>query len=161
MTNEELHKAFVYEPETGRLRKLNGRVPYPWRAIGKGYLGTSYGLDTYYAHRLVWQYHHGVVPKALDHIDGDPKNNRIENLRECTPGQNQHNSRRKSNNRSGYKGVAFCTGYVKPWRARIVVDGKVVELGYYTTPEEAAMAYAQGAVRLAKEFARVDLPGEI
>jgi hypothetical protein len=92
----------------------------------------------------------------LDHIDGGPRNNRIENLRACTNAQNQYNGPRKSNNRSGYKGVAFCKGYRKPWRARIIVEKKVVELGRYETLEEAAAAYAEGAKRYAGEFAKVD-----
>jgi hypothetical protein len=90
----------------------------------------------------------------LDHRDGDTTNNRIENLRRCTPEQNQHNSKRKSNNKSGVKGVCFCDMYRKPWRARITVQKQVVLLGYYATLAEAAEAYREGALRLAKEFAR-------
>jgi hypothetical protein len=91
----------------------------------------------------------------LDHIDGDPRNNRIENLRPCTNAQNQYNGPRKSHNKSGHKGVVFCKGYRLPWRARIVVNKQVIELGHYATPEEAAAAYAEGAKQYAREFARV------
>lgn len=160
MTYDEVRALFDYEADTGRLRRLGARKPYPWRGAGKDrrYLITSIGNRTYYAHRLVWLYHHGFLPKMVDHIDGDTKNNRIENLRECDNAQNQYNSRRKHNNRSGYKGVAFCKGYRKPWRARIVVNKAPVDLGYFDTPEQAALAYAEGAECYAKEFARCDLP---
>lgn len=158
MTYDEVRKFFVYEPETGRLRRIGGRVDYPWRGIGRDarYLATTIDNRTYYAHRLVWLYHHGEFADMIDHIDGDFRNNRIENLRSCTPAQNQYNSPRKSNNKSGYKGVAFCKGYRKPWRARIIVDKQVTELGYYGTPQEAAAAYAEGAKFYAREFARMD-----
>ena len=92
----------------------------------------------------------------VDHIDGDFRNNRIENLRACTNAQNQYNASRKSHNKSGYKGVAHCPMYRNPWRARIIVDKKVVELGYYSTPTEAAAAYDTAALLYAKEFARTN-----
>jgi len=161
MTYEEVMRLFVYEPDTGRLRRTEGRKPYPWHGCGskRQYLATSAGSKNgrkEYAHRLVWLYHHGFMPKMVDHIDGDTKNNRIENLRECNNAQNQYNGRRKSNNHSGYKGVAFCKGYRKPWRARIVVDKNPIDLGYFNTPELAAAAYAEGAKTYAKEFAKYD-----
>ena len=156
MTYDEVRKLFVYEPETGQLRRIGGRVDYPWRGIGRDarYLATTVAGRTYYAHRLVWLYHHETMPHMIDHIDGTFRNNRIENLRECTSAQNQYNSPRKSNNKSGYKGVAFCSGYRNPWRARIVVNKQPILLGRYDTPEEAAVAYAEGAKRYAQEFAR-------
>ena len=158
MTYDEVRKLFIYEPETGQLRRIGGRVDYPWRGIGRNarYLATTIANRTYYAHRLVWLYHHGSMPRMIDHIDGVFRNNRIENLRECTPAQNQYNSPRKSNNKSGHKGVAFCSGYRNPWRARIVVNKQPILLGRYDTPEEAAIAYAEGAKRYAREFARTD-----
>lgn len=156
MTNEELHRMFVYE-ETGLLRRVGGRKEYPWRPIGVNgrYLATTVSGVTYYLHRLVWQYHHGFVPTMIDHINGKFSDNRIENLRECTNAQNQYNSPRKANNKSGFKGVAYCPMYRRPWRARIVSDGKVILLGYFKTKEEAAAAYATHAPSIAGDFARV------
>ena len=154
-----LRKTFVYEPE-GTLRKVLGaRKPYPWRAAGSGgrYLLGHFDGKAEYLHRLVWMFHHGRVPAQVDHIDGDTRNNRIENLRECTSAQNQFNSRRKVNNRSGVKGVVRhekCTG--KPWHAKINAAGRRISLGYHATKEEAARAYAAGAAIHAGEFARPD-----
>lgn len=159
MTNDELHRIFDYEPDTGLLRRVVGGKPYPWRGIGKNskYLATTIGGETFYLHRLVFQWHHGHVPYKVDHrIDTLPLDNRIGNLRECTDAQNQYNSKRKTNNRSGFKGVAYCTGYRLPWRARIVVNKKPILLGRFVTAAEAAQAYAAGAVKHAGEFARRD-----
>ncbi|WP_186276540.1 HNH endonuclease signature motif containing protein [Burkholderia gladioli] len=158
MTQDELRARFVYEADTGMLRQIvGGRKPYPWRAAGarKQYLMHTCKSGTIYLHQAVWLYHHGCIPPMLDHIDGNGLNNRIENLRVCTPAQNQYNSRRKVSNRSGHKGVVFhpkCPR--KPWQAKIVVDGRVVSLGYYATVEEAGAAYAAGALKHAGEFAR-------
>jgi hypothetical protein len=159
ITQRLLHQHFVYEDD-GRLRKvLNARKPYPWRAIGyQGrYLACTFLGETIYLHRAVFLYRHGVLPATIDHADGDTTNNRIENLRACTPAQNQYNALKKSNNRSGFKGVAFCRGYRHPWRARIVVDRQVICLGYFASAAEAGDAYAQGAKRYARSFARSEI----
>lgn len=161
MTNEELHALFDYEP-SGMLRRregTGGRKAYPWRAIGKEgrYRAATINGSTYYLHRLIYQWHHGSVPEMVDHRDGDPSNNRIENLRTCTNGQNQFNSKRKCSNASGHKGVVYhakCAG--KPWHAKINHSGRRISLGYHRTVEEAAAAYAAGAALIAGEFARKD-----
>lgn len=148
---------FVYE-ESGTLRcLLPGREPYPWKPIGSNmaYLAGSFGPNKEYLHRLVWQYHNdGEVPAKIDHRDRDTRNNRIANLRDCTNAQNQYNSKRKANNRSGHKGVVRVTGYRKPWKAKITVDKKIITLGYFDTVEEAAATYWEAAQHYAGEFAR-------
>lgn len=161
---EYLKREFDYDHSTGLLRRKNtARKPYPWRKIGAGgrYLGHTTKLGTVYLHRAVWAWHHGYFPPTIDHKDRDTGNNRIENLRACTLGQNQHNSKRKSNNRSGAKGVAFCKGYRKPWRARLTVDKQIILLGYFGTVAEAAAAYAAGVEKYAPVFGRPDASPEI
>ena len=155
MTNDRLKQVFEYE-SSGMLRRIGGRKEYPWRPSGKrgAYLVTTVDEETLYLHRLVWQYHFGYVPKIIDHVNGDTKDNRIENLRECTNAQNQYNSRIKANNKSGFKGVVFHPHCVhKPWQAKIVIEGKVRSLGYYPTAELAGAAYLLAAGDLVGEFA--------
>jgi hypothetical protein len=158
MTHNEIRALFSYEPDTGMLRRVvGGRKPYPWRGIGKDrrYLAFSYGKGkSIYLHRAVWLWHHDELPPMLDHIDGDTRNCRIENLRPCTSAQNQYNSPRKRHNRAGLKGVVHRVGYRMPWQARITVNGKVILLGRFATPGEAHAAYAAGAKQHAGEFAR-------
>lgn len=160
MTQDEIRAMFEYEPATGLLRrKVGGRKPYPWHGAGKDrrYLVHCRGARSIYLHQAVWLYHHGYVPAMLDHVNGDTRDNRIENLRECTNAQNQYNVPRKSNNTRGHKGVVFhraCRS--RPWQAKIVVSGKVISLGYHATKEEAAAAYAAGAAKYAGEFARTN-----
>lgn len=152
---------FAYEPDTGRMKRVDGlgRKEYPWRRAGTGgrYLAHTItkGGASLYLHQAVWLFHHGYLPDMIDHINNNGHDCRIENLRPCTPGQNQHNSKVKTNNKSGYKGVAYYPKMRKPWRARIVVDKKVIPLGYFSTPEEAALAYLVGAETHARCFARI------
>lgn len=56
-------------------------------------------------HRLIFMMFYGFMPRVIDHIDGNPSNNKIENLREATHEENMRNSHRPKNNTSGFKGV--------------------------------------------------------
>lgn len=159
MNQDEVRQLFEYEPDTGMLRRKGGRKAYPWRGAGRGrrYLRTTVNGRSYYLHRLVWLYHWGEPPEMIDHIDGDPGNNRIENLRECCNASNQYNVPARKHNTTGAKGVVFhAKSRGKPWQARITVAGRKVSLGYHETKELAAAAYAAGAVRIAGAFARAD-----
>lgn len=156
ITQAEIRELFQYEPE-GRLRRVKGgRKPYPWRGIGKGarYLATQIAGCTLYLHQAVFLYFNGYIPSMVDHVDGNTLNNKIENLRCATNGQNQHNSRRKVNNKSGAKGVRrHVAGVTKKWQARIVVAGREISLGYFSTVAEASAAYDAGCVKYAGKFA--------
>ena len=159
MNQDQVRQLFEYEPDTGMLRRKGGRKAYPWRGAGRGrrYLLTTVNGRSYYLHRLVWLYHRGDPPAMLDHVNGDTRDNRIENLRECTNAQNQYNVPRKSNNTHGHKGVVFhAKSKGKPWQARITVAGRKVSLGYHETKELAAAAYAAGAAQIAGAFARAN-----
>lgn len=62
-----------------------------------GYIKLGFKGKYYLAHRLVFMMHHGYMPNHIDHIDNNPANNRIENLREVTNTQNCQNSKKKNN----------------------------------------------------------------
>lgn len=78
-----------------------------------------------YAHRFIYAMFHGFIPKTIDHIDGNPSNNKIENLREATQGQNLCNKPKQLNNKSGIKGV-FWDSRRKEWTATCQVNGKSI-----------------------------------
>jgi hypothetical protein len=92
----------------------------------------------------------------VDHINGDRLDNRRENLRIATTAQNQMNKRSDSNNLSGYKGVQFDKGCIKPWAARIQVDGSYLRLGNFYTKEEAALTYNEAAIKHYGPWARLN-----
>lgn len=100
--------------------------------VGNGYLRVKVNGEAYYAHRVVFQMHHGWCPEFVDHINGDKKDNRIENLRPATKKQNQQNHGLCAKNTSGVKGVTWCKAR-KKWQAQC--DKKF--LGRYDSVEEA------------------------
>jgi hypothetical protein len=65
------------------------------------------------------------------------------------------NQRLKSRNTSGYKGVSL-DKKVNKWQAKITSYGRHKWLGYFTTPEAAALAYDQAAKLLNGEFAKLN-----
>lgn len=92
-------------------------------------------------HRLLLN---APVGMWVDHKDGDGLNNVRSNIRLCTPQQNMANKAVERRNRLGLKGVSQKKN---KYRARIKPAGKMINLGYYSTPEEAAAAY-KGAARV-------------
>lgn len=100
-------------------------------------------------YRMIFLYHHGYLPKYIDHINGNPSDDRIENLREATWADNCRNSRKRSGSYN-LKGVEF-TG--SKYRSSIKVNYKKYELGYYKTPELAHEAYCLAADMAFGEFA--------
>lgn len=102
---------------------------------------------------------HRVLTEApenlqVDHMDGNGLNNRRSNLRLCSRLQNQISKGPRSDNRSGLKGVSWCSK-AKKWQSEIMLHGKRKWLGYFAAPEDAHAAYADAAHELHGEFARL------
>ncbi len=106
------------------------------------------------AHRLIWIWHYGEVPEYIDHKDGNPRNNHIENLRLATISQNNMNCAKNTANTSGYKGVSWHKGSGK-FQAHISINGRNIYLGYFTDQADAHAAYVASANKNYGEFARV------
>lgn len=120
-----------------------------------GYMCIVLSGKTYYTHRLIFLYHHGFLPKTVDHINGNKKDNRIENLREVTQQQNTFNSIKKSTNTSGIKGISWHK-QCKRWRAECCINGKNFYLGLFDSIEEARIYLNKKREELHGEFAKYD-----
>lgn len=150
LTYERVAEVFRCDAETGVLeRKLkSGR----WRACGdkhnhsSGYSHLKIDGKNYLAHRLIWLLTYRTWPKFIDHIDKNPMNNRIDNLRSATRQENNHNRGMNKNSSSGYPGVSFFKRDNK-WMAYIRVNSKQTFLGYFDTPEEAFTAYMLAKIK--------------
>ena len=89
----------------------------------------------------------------VDHINGDPTDNRKCNLRVCERGaQNAINRPKQKNNTTGYKGV-FLRKESGKYRAAIRVNQKLISLGQFDNPEDAALCYNEAALKYFGEFA--------
>lgn len=150
LTYERAIEILRYDAETGVLeRKLkNGEWrrcgDKPNHSDGRGCVRV-YG-KTYLTHRLIWLLVYGEWPEyEIDHLDRDPMNNKIENLRAATRIENQHNHGVRKDNSSGYIGVYFFKRD-NNYRAQIALNGKRIHLGYYPTAEEAFLAYMLGKI---------------
>lgn len=120
-----------------------------------GYTRYKVGINNkeYYVHRIIFLYHHGYLPKIIDHINGDASDNRIENLRPANQSQNLSNAKLSTANTSGIKGV-YWDKKLKKWRAKVMLNYKSICIGSYATLEEAAKAVTIKRKELHKEFAR-------
>ena len=73
-------------------------------------------VKLFLCHRLVWALHNNHFPnKQIDHINGVPYDNRIENLREVTNKENSKNSAMYRHNTSGITGVCW-DNTIEAWR---------------------------------------------
>ena len=95
-----------------------------------GYVQISIKGKKYSVHRLVFLYHHGYLPKEVDHIDGNRANNNIENLRAASVEENRHNSKLSKSNTSGIKGVSWNKAS-KKWVVRLMTNKKLKYFGSY------------------------------
>lgn len=100
----------------------------------KGYLLVGMNFKTYKVHRLIFLMHHGYLPEHIDHINGVPNDNRIENLRAATMPENMRNKALQRNNTSGCKGVVFNKNN-KKWMVNLRLNKLRYFLGYYEDKE--------------------------
>lgn len=106
---------------------------------------------------------HEILPQrdglVVDHINGDPWDNRRCNLRYCTTAENVRNRKKPRGQwKNPYKGVYLHSG--GKFQARITFEGRAHALGVHLTAEDAARAYDEAATRLHGKFARLNFPSE-
>ena len=107
---------------------------------------------SYLLHRLIYLYHNDALPQYIDHIDGDPQNNNIQNLRPATKIQNAYNSKLASTNKSGVKGVHKKGN---KWYVACRVNKKVYFLGYFVDLDLAKKTIEDFRLKHHGEFARL------
>ena len=125
---------------------------YTWCVSGNGSVMSRTKGPATILHRLLLNAQPGDF---VDHINGNPLDNRKSNLRVCSKQQNEFNTKVRKDNTSGYRGV--CRTRAGRFRAYINRDGKQYNLGVYATPEEAAVAYNLKAAELFGAYARPNL----
>nr|WP_313709007.1 HNH endonuclease [Brucella intermedia] len=113
------------------------------------------GYGPVLVHRLIWKLVHGVDAEFIDHIDGDPSNNRLSNLRSASRQDNMRNKKPHVGKKLP-KGVSLVSGKEDTYRATIYANKRSVHLGCFSMPDEAHAAYVKAAKEQFGEFARLD-----
>lgn len=161
MDTSEARRLFKYNPETGDLTHIVGnKKRRPGSMVGwpstRGVLNCVLDGKTCKVHRLIWLIVYGEWPLLdIDHINRNPSDNRIANLRLATDSQNLGNMCKPCTNKSGKKGVSW-HAIGKKWQAHIRVDGTNFYLGLFDTVDEAHAAYMAKAIECRGEFARAE-----
>lgn len=157
---EKLRELFAYDPKSGVLtwRVSRGRVR-PGVIAGEqtklGYRVLRVDGVRFSCHRAIYKMAHGVDPGSydVDHINGNPSDNRIENLRLVSHGQNMRNGKLRKNNTTGRRGVVWRAELGK-YQAQITFRGRNNYLGLFDSADEASDAYERAAKVLHGQYAR-------
>lgn len=144
---EQFQELLSYDENTGRLfwkqnvsRKVKaGDVAGCYTT--KGVRIRLQGIN-WLAHRIVWILMKGELPEQIDHIDGNPLNNRLANLRAATSTIQNRNKKKLKTNTTGFAGVSRSRRKSDSYRAQICVDKRQIHLGDFPTAESAAKARA-------------------
>jgi hypothetical protein len=163
LTAEHLREVLGYSPDTGNFQWLIGKKGRP----KDGPAGTTVRgrrvicIDSidYPATHLAFLYMTRHLPKRLievDHVNGDVSDDRWSNLRLATKSQNAANSRKQTRKCSTkFKGVTVDKSRPKcPYMAKIKVNQRTLNLGRFSSPEEAHATYMKAAIKYFGEFAR-------
>lgn len=163
LTQQRLKELVSYNPATGEFVWIGMESKKACVLIGKragtfhkksGYWKICIDRRIYKAARLAWLYMTGEWPSGdIDHEDTNRSNDTWSNLRDATNAQNHWNTKKRTTNTSGFKGVTWDSARGK-WQARITVNYKMIHLGRFATAEEAAAAYWSAATKNFGEFAR-------
>lgn len=158
---DELLLAFSYDVELGILRwrvredmRSQWNAKYAGKEAGnetKGKINVHFGkYGLLRAHKIIWKIVYGSEPYEIDHIDGNPYNNRLKNLRAVSHQQNAMNMRGHSI--CGIKGVSRHKSGL--WRARLKA-GDAEFCSYHKSKELAGKAYLELAKLHFGSFARI------
>lgn len=102
--------------------------------------GDQYTTDKIYLHRIIMNANPNDIVDHIKHNKEEPNyDNRKSNLRIVGYSENAMNSVKPSNNKSGCKGVFYDNTYNK-WIARICINRKIIQIGSYTSLEDAIKA---------------------
>lgn len=159
ITQERLRELFDY-CDGGLIRRKTGTPAIAKPSKHHRYLRVTVDSKAVAVHRIIFLWHHGFLPKVIDHIDGNRLNNRIENLRSVTQQENCLNKRHHSTSKSPYKNVyRQATNKSNPnwkckWVVSLTVHGKRTYLGSFEDIEFADLVATEARALYHGAYAR-------
>lgn len=145
-TREEILWYLKYDKDRGVLIWQN----HHFRSVATRFIGKEAGIvrdghkqfsmnnRLLLIHRVIWFIEKNEWANFIDHIDGNPANNKISNLRNVDNRVNQQN---RVKHRAGKLVGATYHKRNDRWMSRIVINKKIKYLGCYLTEVEAHQAY--------------------
>ena len=131
-----------------------------WYIRNDGYTATSENGNKVMLHRYIYKtYSDNNYDGRIDHIDGNPLNNRLENLRPSTNQQNSFNTKLNSRNTTGYKGV-YWDKIRNKYEASIGYNYKKILIGYFDDKEQARKAREATELELFGEYSYLNRPNK-
>ena len=152
LTQARLHELFEYREDGSLVRRTTGKNAAC--KLGKHrYLRVVVDNKAVALHRVIYLYHHGVLPNVIDHADNDRTNNRIENLRAASQQQNCLNRSRHSNSKSPFKNV-YWNKAANKWSVQVNIHGKRQYLGVFEDIELADLVALEARNKFHGTYAR-------
>ena len=153
--NKGMYKTFVDDDLFEELNQFN------WLYQSQGY-AVRYDCSadkpkSILLHRYIYELKYGKIPEGffIDHIDRNPLNNQISNLRLVTPTENRYNKSKYKNNKSGYIGVSKKVNKIKNENGTISIN-KYWDCQWYDSKNKQRHKYFPfdniGKVRAARYF---------
>ena len=143
-----------FEEAKANFIEVNGQV---YRKVGcanpDGYVNIGYKNRYVAGHRIVFLLNYGYLPEVIDHIDGNPSNNKIENLRSSNKSTNAMNKNVRSDSKSGIKNVSWHKN-IKKWSVGLTINRKRKHIGYFDDLELADLVAIEARNKFHGEFAR-------
>ena len=147
-----LKQLFRYDPQTGALLSLQAGSEVGY-VNNIGYRQIYIDGRIYSVHRLVWKLVHGAAPRGeIDHINGNPSDNRLVNLRLASSSENNRNRKLSARNKTGVKGVFWVTK-ARRYRAVVGHNRQYHILGHFVDFDEAVAVADAARKQLHGEFA--------
>ena len=148
---DRIRSRLSYDKDSGVIRWIHNGKKAGCRDV---YLKVRIDGRLIYGHRVAWVIHYGEQPPSfIDHINGDPLDNRICNLRAATKAQNSRNSKTPKKRTCSLKGVTL-DKFTGTYKASISINGRLKHIGRYKTELEAHEAYVSAAISRDSEFYR-------
>ncbi len=152
VTQERLRELFEYRD--GFLYAKQGYQPkFTPITSQHRYIRMRVDGKVYPLHRLIFLYHHGYLPKIIDHANNKQSDNRVENLREVTQSQNCVNRRKQKNNISGAKNVRW-DKQIGKWVVEMTINRKRTYFGWHEDFEFAELVAIEARDKFQGAYAR-------